>query len=143
MKEIIADFQGLEEHMKNSAAGFRESIIGYYKTLGEKHGFTIRENSSVIKHGVNFGKLDLMWLEPNIAFSVEFGPLGEVLASIWKLCEIKPEMAVLVMSSKSGCKPESMAKLIRGSELTTGMRNRFMVLDIAEKKIAYEPETGA
>ncbi len=137
MIDIIADFVKLEEHVKDSELSYREAVADYYKTLGKKHGFTIRENSSVIKYGVNLGKLDVIWLEPNITFTIEFSSLEEILKHLWRIREFSPELSVLLLSSKSGCKASDVVKLIQNSPLLEEMKDRFMALDLTEKEVVY------
>ncbi len=139
MIDELKNFEELEEHTKNSGLKYREAILEYYKNLGEKLGFTVRENSSVIKNGVNSGRLDVIWLEPNIAFAVEFGRFEDILKHLWKLVEFSPSLAVLLLSSKSECKAEKVSELIEKSDITREIKNRFLILDVTEKRVIREP----
>jgi len=139
MIDELKNFEELEEHIGNSNLKYREAILDYYKKLGERMGFTVRENFSVIKNGVNSGKLDIIWIEPNITFITEFGKLDDILKHLWKLVEFSPSLAVLLLSSKSECKAEKVSELIEKSDITREIKNRFLILDVTEKKVIREP----
>ncbi|HIE33749.1 MAG TPA: hypothetical protein EYP86_01245 [Candidatus Altiarchaeales archaeon] len=136
---LLVDFEELDKHVRNSNINYREAIVDFYKSVGKKHGFTVRENTSVIRNGINFGKLDLVWLEPNIVFAIEFGNLDNLLAKVWRIVEFSPNMAVLILSSKSMIRIENVINLIEKSEMFGNLRKRFLVLDVSEKKIIKEP----
>ena len=131
----IPDFESLEAYVHSSKLKFREAVISYYRKLGEEKGFTVRENASIIRSGVNFGKLELLWLEPNIIFATEFGNIEEIYRHIWKMLEYGPKHAILILSSKAGCKADEVAKIIEKSSLVGDRKNIFTILDISEKKI--------
>lgn len=137
MIDIITDFKGLEEHIENSGFGYREAVLDYYKKLGIKHGFSVRENSSVIRYGINFGRIDLIWLEPNTTFTIEFGNLEEILKHLWRIMEFTPELAVLLLSSKSGCKATDVIKVIKNSPVLKEMRDRILAIDLTDKEVIY------
>ncbi len=140
MIDIITDFKGLEEHIENSDLGYREAVLDYYKKLGIEQGFTVRENSSVIQYGINFGRIDLIWLEPNTTFTIEFGNLEEILKHLWRIMEFTPELAVLLLSSKSGCKATDVVKVIKNSPVLKEMRDRILAIDLTEKEVIYSRE---
>ena len=131
----ITNFQNLENYTKVSSLKFRDAVIAYYKKLGEDKGFIVRENFSIIKNGANFGKLELLWLEPNIVFTTEFGNIEEIYKHLWKIMEYNPSLAVLVLSSKAGCKAEDVAKIIGKSSLIGEKKNIFLLMDITERRI--------
>jgi len=137
----LKKFQKLEEHVKNSKLKYRDAILEYYKNLGESLGFTVRGNSSVINHGINFGKLDVIWIEPNIAFVIEFGKFEDILKHLWRLVEFSPNIAVLILSSNSECRAEKVSSLIQKSEILRELRDRFLILDVTEKKAIKEPSS--
>ncbi len=138
MIDILTNFEELEKYVKNSELPYREAVIDYYKGLGENHGFTVRKDSSVIRYGINLGKIDLIWLEPNIVFTIEFGNLDEILKHLWCVLEFSPNLAVLLLSSKSGCKAPDVVKLIKNSSVLEKMSKRFLVLDLTEKEVLYD-----
>lgn len=135
MKDIISDFEALAEYVESSDLSYREAVIDFYRELGEKHKFTVRKDSSVIRYGVNLGKLDLIWLEPNITFTIEFGSFEEILKHLWRIIEFSPSLSVLLLSSKSGCRAADVSKLIKNSPLLAPMNGRFMILDLTEEEV--------
>ena len=135
----ITNFQNLENYTKTNPQKFRDAVIAYYKKLGEEKGFTVRENFSIIKNGTNFGKLELLWLEPNVIFTTEFGNIEEIYKHLWKMLEAKPSIAVLILGSRSGCKPQEVSKLIDNSDILKEKRDIFLVIDISEKKVVRRP----
>lgn len=139
MRDVLSDFAGLRSYMKVKPAGlsFKEGLLGYYESLGLKYGFTVRRNAPVVKHGINLGRMDLVWIEPNTVFALEFGNFDELLKSLWKITEFKPELAILVLSSKSQCKPAYAAELIKKTPILADLKGKFLVLDVGEEKVAY------
>ncbi|MBN2014642.1 MAG: hypothetical protein JW778_05635 [Candidatus Altiarchaeota archaeon] len=135
MRDNIADFEGLAEHVEKSGLNYREAILDFYKNLGEKSGFTVRRDSSIIRYGLNLGRMDLIWIEPNITFTIEFGSLDEILKHLWRILEFSPSLAVLLLSSKSGCKATDVLKLINSSPLLEPMKKKFLILDLTEEEI--------
>jgi len=140
MIEELSDLQALDDHVRKSAGlKFREAILRYYRDLGESLGYTVRENASIIKNGVNFGRMDMIWLEPNVVFAAEFGNPEEIYKHLWKILEYSPAMAVLILSSKSACKADEVAKIIEKSPLVGEKRNIFLILDVTDKKVVRRP----
>ena len=135
MIKDIRDFDGIENHIKSSKKGFAEAIIEYYSKLGARLGYTVRENAPVIRYGVNIGKIDLIWIETNVVFTTEFNSIDNLLRNLWKIIEIKPGLAVIIVSSKSNCKPSDVSKLIKNSGITQGVKENFMILDVGRKEI--------
>ena len=130
----LENFSELEKFLKESKLNYREAILEYYKTLGQQMGFTCRENFSVIEHTLNLGKLDLLWVEPKVTFTLEFSSLENLLKELVKISEFSPELAVLILSSKSThCKPKNVLKFIEESTLFP--KEKFLLLDLAEKKV--------
>jgi hypothetical protein len=138
LKEIT-DLNSLDRYARSSGLKFREAILRYYKERGEKLGYNVRENASIIKNGVNYGKIDLVWLEPNIVFINEFGNLEEIYKHLWKVLEYSPKQAVFLLSSKSSCKAEEVDKIIEKSSLIGEKKNIFLIMDVTEKKIIRQP----
>lgn len=130
----LEDFSKLEDFLESSELNYRESILKYYKELGEKLGFTTRENFSVIKYTLNLGQLDLLWVEPKITFTLEFSSLENLLKELVKIVEFAPSLAVLILSSTStNCKPHHVSKFITNSKLFS--KEEIVILDLAEKKV--------
>jgi hypothetical protein len=135
MKDMIADFDKLAEHVESSDLPYKEAVIDFYRKLGEEQKFSVRKDPSVIKYGLNLGRIDLIWLEPNISFTIEFGGFDEVLKHLWRIVEYSPNLSVLLLSSKSGCRASDVSKLIKNSPLLASMAGRFMILDLTEEEI--------
>ncbi len=131
----IENFQELENFLKESKLSYREAVLAYYKKLGETLGFTVKENSSVIKYMLNLGRIDLLWVEPKITFLIEFSNLENLLGRLFKIAEFSPSLTVLVLSSTSGCKPKDVKTLIENSRFFYDMKDKFLILDLAEKRI--------
>jgi hypothetical protein len=138
LKEIT-DLNSLDRYAKSSGMKLRDSILRYYKELGEKLGYTVRENASIIKNGVNYGKVDMIWLEPNIVFINEFGGLEEIYKHLWKILEYSPNHAVFLLSSKSSCKAEEVDKIVEKSSLVSEKKQIFLLMDVSDKKIIRQP----
>jgi hypothetical protein len=138
LKEVT-DLNSLDRYLKSSGMKFREAILRYYKELGEKLGYTVRENASIIKNGVNYGKIDMIWLEPNIVFINEFGNLEEIYKHLWKVLEYMPNDAVFLLSSKSSCKAEDVDKIVEKSSLVGEKKNIFLIMDVTDKKVVRKP----
>ena len=134
MIELITKFDEIKEYARNSRLSFREAIIRYYKELGEKQGFTVVENSSVIRNTVNYGKVDLVWIEPNTVFCVEFGVLDDIYKHLFKVMQLKPGMVVFILSSNSKCSPEKVKDILLRTEMLDGIRESTVILDITEGK---------
>ncbi len=130
----LENFSELEKFLEESELNYKEGILDYYKNLGQNLGFTSRENFSVIKYTLNLGKLDLLWVEPKVTFTLEFSSLENLLRELVKISEFSPELAVLILSSKStGCKPQNVKKFLEESTLFS--REKLLLIDLAEKKI--------
>ncbi|MFH0862960.1 MAG: hypothetical protein V1875_08030 [Candidatus Altiarchaeota archaeon] len=133
MKELLSDFAGLKAHLKECKMPFRGALIEYYRTLGEKQGFTALKDSSVIRNAYNFGRVDLVWVEPNVAFEMEFGLLDDIFRHMWKLMVLSPRMAVLLVSGNSKCSPQKVKELVSKTPQLSGIE--FVVIDVSGGKI--------
>jgi hypothetical protein len=130
MIELVSDVEGLMKHIKESELPFREAIIDYYSRLGESQGFTVTRNSSVIRNTVNYGRVDLIWVEPNIVFCLEFGVLDDVYKHLFKLIQLKPSLSVLLLSSNSQCKPGKVRDIISKTAELECIRGKSVILDV-------------
>ncbi len=135
MNPEITDFSGLDKYVKNPDYKFKDAVLQFYRDMGTRLGYTVRDNPSVIVKGVNYGKLDMVWVEPKITFSIEFGGLDEIYKHLWKILEFSPSLAVLLLSSKSACKAEEVVKMIEKSDIIGEKRSLFLVIDISERKV--------
>ena len=137
MIDLITKFDEIKEYSRKSKLSFREAIVRYYKEVGEKHGFTVVENSSVIRNVVNYGKVDLVWIEPNTVFCIEFGVLDDIYKHFFKVMQMKPSMAVFILSSNSKCNPEKVKEILLKTEELKDIRDKSVILDITEGKKIY------
>lgn len=137
MIDLITKFDEIKEYARKSKLSFREAVVRYYKELGEKQGFTVVENSSVIKNAVNYGKVDLVWVEPNTVFCIEFGILDDIYKHFFKVMQMSPSMAVLILSSNSKCNPEKVKEILLKTEELQNIRNNTVIVDITESKKIY------
>jgi len=128
MIELITDLDGLRRFAKDSGLKFRDALIEYYRQVGEKQGFTVLKDSSVIKNAVNYGKVDLIWVEPNTVFCSEFGVLDDVYRHLWRIMVLKPSVAVLLLSGNSQCSPAKVKEIAAKTPELAGIE--FVVLDV-------------
>lgn len=142
MIETVSRFGKLKDYAKSSDLAYPEAVIGYYKSLGGKLGFTVREKPSVIKYGVNLGTADLVWVEPNVAFYIEFSNIGEMLKHLFKIVELKSEYSVILLSSASSCKPDDVKRLIENSPVFAQTREKIIILDLAAELVVYPTITS-
>jgi hypothetical protein len=129
MIDGITDAAALKKHVKESKLKFNEAIIDYYKSLGKKHGFTCLANSQAIANAVDYGRIELVWVEPNIVFMLEFGLPDDLYKHLFKAAVLKPAKAVLVLSTKSRCSPKKAKELIERTPHLKGIE--FVVVDVA------------
>ena len=133
MKELLSDFGRLKECVKGSELKFKDAVIEYYKQLGEEQGFTVIRDSTVIKNAVNYGKVELVWVEPNTMFSCEFGVLDDIYRHLFRIMELKPSLAVLLLSGNSQCNPHKVKDIV---ERTPELKDtEFLVLDVTSDKV--------
>ena len=132
MDELLTDFTGLEKHVKDCGLPYLEAVIDYYRVLGEQQGFTVAKDASVIKNAHNFGKIELIWVEPNTAFIKEFGTLADIYQHLWKIMILQPAHTVILLSGNSNCKPEKIKQIV---EKTPQLKKtKFTILDITKHK---------
>ena len=137
MIDLISKFDEIREYTRKSKLSFRDAILKYYKELGEKQGFTVVENSSVIKNVVNYGKVDLVWIEPNTVFCIEFGVLEDIYRHLFKVVQMNPNMAVFILSSNSKCSPEKVREILLKTDILEDIRSKSVILDITEGRKVY------
>ena len=130
----LENFSELEKFLQESELTYPQALLEYYQDLGQQMGFTCRENFSVIKYALNLGKLGLLWVEPKVTFTFEFSSLENLFKELVKISEFSPDLAVLVLSSKSThCKLKDVKKFIEESTLFS--QQKFCLLDLAEKEV--------
>lgn len=129
MKELLSDLSGLKEHLKGSELKFRDALIDYYRKLGEEQGFTVVTDSTIIRNAVNYGRMDLVWVEPNVVFASEFGVLDDIYRHLFRIMAAAPSIAVLLLSKNSKCNPQKVKDIV---EKTPQLKDiDFVVLDVS------------
>ncbi|MBU0762294.1 MAG: hypothetical protein KKD39_04660 [Candidatus Altiarchaeota archaeon] len=127
--DLFGDVSELKKHMKDCKLPFKDAIIDYYRMLGERHGFTVLTNSTEIVNSLDYGKIDLVWVEPNIVFIAEFGLLEDIYRHLFKALVVKPSKACLLLSSKSKCSPEKVREIVSKTPELAGIE--FTIIDVA------------
>ncbi|MFH1055266.1 MAG: hypothetical protein V1744_04130 [Candidatus Altiarchaeota archaeon] len=128
MIELLSDFNGMKEFMKGSRLKLKEGLMEYYRQIGEKHGFTVLKDSSVIKDAFDFGKVDLVWVEPNVIFTCEFGLLDDIYRHLWRIMVLRPAVAALLLSGNSQCNPKKVKEIVRRAKELEGIE--VVLLDV-------------
>jgi len=137
MIDLVTKFSELKEHARKSNLTFRDGIVKYYKEVGEKQGFTVVENSSVIKNTVNYGKVDLVWIEPNAVFCIEFGVLDDIYKHLFRIMLIKPGIAFLILSSNSKCSPEKVRDIVSKTPELEEVGKNTVIIDITGERVVH------
>jgi hypothetical protein len=133
MQKLVSDFVGLREFTRKSGMKFADALVEYYRQLGEKQGFTVSVGSSVIRNAHNFGKVDLVWVEPNVVFCHEFGVFDDIYRHLWRISALKPAVAVLILSANSQCSPQKVKELVSKSPQLKGIE--FVIMDVTGEKV--------
>ena len=137
MIELLINFKEMREYAKASKLAFKDAIVRYYKEVGERQGFTTSENSSVIRNTINYGKVDLVWIEPNTIFCLEFGVLEDIYKHFFKVMQMKPSMIVFILSGNSKCSPEKVKEILVKTPELEEIRKNAVIIDVTEGKRVY------
>jgi len=127
----LPDFSGLSEFIRESRLPYKDAVVEYIAKQGESRDFTVRKYSSVVKYGVNLGKVDVAWLEPNTHFHCEFAKVEDALTGIVQSLEAGAEKVVLVLSSKGAVKPAHVKALLEDSLILSSFKEKIIVADVA------------
>ncbi|HHQ45402.1 MAG TPA: hypothetical protein ENN13_04615 [Candidatus Altiarchaeales archaeon] len=133
MIDVLSGFEALDRHVKSSSLNFKDAIIDYYKNLGKEQSYSVVENASVVNNGIDYGRVELVWVEPQVSFNLEFGKTEDIYKKIFLNLMLEPEHAVFILSSKSQCKPKDVAEIIRKTPQLAGLNT--VVLDVSGKKV--------
>ena len=128
MIELLTDYTGLRDFIKGSELKFRDALIEYYRRVGEEQGITALKDSTVIKNAVNYGRVDLLWVEPNTVFCSEFSVLDDIYKHLWRIMVLKPSVAVLLLSGNSQCNPRKVKEIVERTPQLNGIE--FIVSDV-------------
>jgi hypothetical protein len=129
MVDGIMDGAALKKHIKESKLKFSDAILDYYRRLGEKQGFTCLLNTSVVVNAVDYGRIELAWVEPSTVFTLEFGLPEDLYKHLFKVMVLKPAKAVIVLSSKSRCSPQKVKEMVERTPQLKG--TEFVIVDVA------------
>jgi hypothetical protein len=133
MIELLTDFHGLKKFIKESDLKFKDALVEYYRRVGEEQGFTILKDSSVIKNAVNYGRVDLVWVESNTVFCSEFSLPDDIYRHLFRIMVLKPSIAVLLLSGASQLSPQRVKQIVGGTPQLEGIE--FVILDVSSGKI--------
>jgi hypothetical protein len=132
MKELFTDFSAMKEFAKKGGLRFQDALIEYFRQVGEKQGFTVSKDSSVIANAHDFGKMPLVWVEPNVVFCHEFGLLDDVYRHLWRILVLQPAVAVLILSGNSQCSPQKVKDIVSRTPQLKAVE--FVILDVTSGK---------
>ena len=131
-KETLGDFEELKTYISKSSEKYLDALKDYYIKLGEKNGFTVSKNTSIIRKGVDFGKTDIAWVEINTIFAFEFGVLDDIYKHLFRLMAANAQVSILVLNSKSQCHPDKVESIIKGADF---MKGKYVIVDISKETI--------
>ena len=134
MKELLTDFAGLNAYIKSSDKGYLDALRAYYKMVGEDAGFTVVIGAQIITNSVDFGKVDMAWVESNVLFAFEFGKSEDAYKHLFKFMVAKPALGVMITSSKSSLKPNKVKEMIEATDELSGIK--IIDLDVGEGREA-------
>ena len=134
MRELLTDFPALKAYLKKSNLKLRDGLVGYYAMVGEKQGFTIVKDASVVRNACNFGSVDLAWVEPNTVFCCEFALEDDIFKHLYRVMLLKPAIAVLLLSGNSKCSPKRVREIVDRTPELKGIE--FIILDVTSGKLA-------
>jgi len=120
--DSLIDTTGLKAHVKASKLAYKDAVIDYFRLLGEKHGFTTLTNTPAIANATDYGRIDLVWVEPNIIFMSEFGIPEDPIQTPIQSHSPKPSKTVIILSSKSRCTPKKAKEIIEKTPELKGMK---------------------
>ncbi len=113
--------------------GARDAIITHYVEMGMQSGLRSSRDAPILAYGTTLGKIDCVWASHTtvVAFELELGEKEEALGAIWKLAELAPELAVIVVNSADVLDP--VKSMLLRSKMTRGLSQTFLL---------FEMETG-
>ncbi len=134
INELI-DFKSLQDFVTANEGNLIELTKEYYSMLGSDLGFKVKRNAELSFESVQLGSFDLAWFDDSsiaVLFEFEFGSKDEFLAAIAKLILARPELAVLITSSRAKIFSLEELKCII-LELTAGTQ-RFLIIDLTKEQ---------
>lgn len=131
INKIIEKLASIDYSIKPTEKSYRaphDQVVDICKRMGVELGF-----KAIAEYSVGSEYIDVVWLDsdakpPHVAIEVEFG--ASVTGDLWKLCEVCPKLAVLIV--KGGYYKNALSKIAR-SEIIRKTKQTLMILDISEK----------
>lgn len=129
--KIVERLALIEYTVKPTERAYRaahDRIVEICKKMGFDFGL-----EPTTEHRIGSDRIDVAWLNKDtgaleVAIEVELS--GSVASDLWKLCEARPNLGVLIVK---GSKYKSAVDHVTRSEIIKKMKLRLMVLDISEK----------
>jgi len=105
-----------------------DRIMDIYEEMGLEFGF-----KPVKEYGFGMSRVDVVWLdraneEPEVGIEVELS--GQITNDLWKLCEIRPSLGVLVVK---GSYYDSAVEYVTNSSIVKKFHQRLLIFDASEK----------
>ena len=126
--ETTLDFPSMRAHAKKKGLGLKEALMDYFSQLGEKQGYSVVRDTTVIKHGVDYGKIDLAWVEPDSVFLAEFGLPQDLFRHLFKVMVLEPAWGVLLLSSNSRCHPKYALDIVGATPQLS--KTKYVLVDV-------------
>lgn len=130
MIDILADVENLKKHVKQSKLPFKKAIIEYYKKLGESQGLEVVENTSIIKNGVDYGRIPLSWPDAEVSFNMEFTQIEEIQKHLALNLILNPKHIVMILNSNSDCKPKKVEEIIELTPEYEKIKEKIILVDL-------------
>ena len=134
----LTDFKSLQDFVTANEGNLIDLTMGYYTMLGNDLGFRVKRMRLCQFENISLGSADLAWFDDEtlaVLFEFEFGSREEMLAAVAKLLLSKPELAVLITSSRARIFSLEELKHIL-SELSFGMQ-QFLVIDLTKEQYIF------
>ncbi|MEW6328729.1 MAG: hypothetical protein AB1468_01295 [Candidatus Micrarchaeota archaeon] len=112
--------------------GARDAMLTHYAEMGMQLSFRSSRDAPIHAHGTNLGSVDCAWNSPHnvpvVALELELGEREEMLGAVWKLAELAPELAVIIVNSADVL--EQTKSLLLRSKLTRALTQTFLIFEI-------------
>lgn len=131
----LTDFKSLQDFVTANEGNLIDLTLEYYTMLGNDLGFRVKRMHLCEFENIPLGNAELAWFDNDalaVLFEFEFGSKEEMLAAIVKLLLSKPELAVLITSSRARIFSLEELKHIIG-ELSLGVQ-QFLVIDLTKEQ---------
>lgn len=132
IEKIAQKLASMEFAIKPSEKAYRaahDRIVEITRDMGLGFGFKPKVEFPLAAGNIDIGWLDRTTGALEVAIEVELS--ASILGDLWKLCEARPKLAVLIV--KGGYYQTALKHVIK-SELIKKMKQRLMVLDASSKE---------